>query len=227
MRSCVAGAEQVLADEMGLGKTVQTAAFFAYLAAEHACRGPHLVVAPASTLRNWAAELQAWAPALRTVVYHGTQVRGSGSGGSCTRSLTHPVRARCVQRERFQLQCELRADRHGRSPFDVLVTTYSPFQRQDGYADRKFLRRVPFSYIVLDEAHCMRNPRSSRYQNLLKISAQHRLLLSGTPLQNNATELLALLSFTLPTLFDWSNGEVRCGAGPTQRAAHYRPPPPL
>lgn len=54
---------------------------------------------------------------------------------------------------------------------------------------------------MLDEAHCIKNSVSSRYQNLRGLSPRRRLLLSGTPVQNDVRELLALLSFLMPRVF--------------------------
>lgn len=62
----------VLADEMGLGKTVQAAILLGWLSRHCGVDGPHLVVAPASTLANWQRELTLWCPKLRIVVYSGT-----------------------------------------------------------------------------------------------------------------------------------------------------------
>jgi SWI/SNF-related matrix-associated actin-dependent regulator 1 of chromatin subfamily A len=54
---------------------------------------------------------------------------------------------------------------------------------------------------VYDEGHVLKNPKSQRYEKLVKIPASFRLLLTGTPLQNNLLELAALLGFILPEIF--------------------------
>ncbi|EER05681.1 chromodomain helicase dna binding protein, putative [Perkinsus marinus ATCC 50983] len=63
----------ILADEMGLGKTVQSSVFISAIHELTGGVGPCLVVAPLSTLTHWKRELAKWAPALRTVVFHGAQ----------------------------------------------------------------------------------------------------------------------------------------------------------
>lgn len=75
------------------------------------------------------------------------------------------------------------------------------FERDSGAEDRSFLKRIPFEYLVLDEAHCIKNSQSSRYLNLRGLNPRRRLLLSGTPVQNDVRELLALLSFLMPKVF--------------------------
>ncbi|KAL1510888.1 hypothetical protein AB1Y20_005720 [Prymnesium parvum] len=165
----------ILADEMGLGKTVQVIALLCAISESEAGEAePHLVVAPASTLDNWAREFAAWAPGLRVVKYHGPHAE------------RHVVRAR--------------ADEDG---FDVLLTTYSYFEG-DGSAnrdDRCWLRRRAWGVAVLDEAHALKSSASSRSRRLSLLTTRQRLLLTGTPVQNNLPELLALLSFMLPALF--------------------------
>ena len=66
------GASGILADEMGLGKTVQAISLLAHLLSEGDA-GPHMVVAPASTLDNWQREFEMWCPALRVLKYHGSE----------------------------------------------------------------------------------------------------------------------------------------------------------
>jgi SNF2 family DNA or RNA helicase len=80
----------------------------------------------------------------------------------------------------------------------VLLTTYQLILQSH---DRNFLRKIPFSYLILDEAQNIKNKFSLRYKILFKLNTKHRLLLTGTPLQNNLAELWALLYFLMPQLF--------------------------
>ena len=77
--------------------------------------------------------------------------------------------------------------------FHVCITSY-----QLALADQKTFRRRRWSYLILDEAHNIKNFRSQRWQTLLNFNADHRLLLTGTPLQNNLMELWSLLYFLMP-----------------------------
>ncbi|KKA28994.1 hypothetical protein TD95_004146 [Thielaviopsis punctulata] len=69
---CEQGMSGILADEMGLGKTVQTISLIALLREKDAYFGPHLIVAPLSTLSNWMDEFGRWVPDIPVVMYHGT-----------------------------------------------------------------------------------------------------------------------------------------------------------
>lgn len=69
---CEQGMSGILADEMGLGKTVQTISLIALLREKDAYFGPHLIVAPLSTLSNWMDEFARWVPDIPVVMYHGT-----------------------------------------------------------------------------------------------------------------------------------------------------------
>ena len=172
----------ILADEMGLGKTVQTIALLAHLklcAAERGKRaGPFLVVTPTSTAENWAREFAEWCPSLVCEKYVGTES------------------------ERAQLREQLRCGGRSGCGWDVVITTYSLFERDSSSAkeDRSFLNKQRFDYIVLDEAHCIKNSNSARYRNLCRMSARRRLLLTGTPLENSLRELYTLLAFLMPSL---------------------------
>lgn len=98
------------------------------------------------------------------------------------------------QAEREDLRYELQE-----MEYDVLVTTYN---LATGTApDFKFLRNQHFDMIVYDEGHMLKNSSSERYNKLMRLKADFRLLLTGTPLQNNLKELVSLLAFMLPNLF--------------------------
>lgn len=90
---------------------------------------------------------------------------------------------------------------HGNDPLDVVLTTFSYFSSDSNKGDRSFLRKFEFDYLVVDEGHTLKNPKGLRYMNLNKFQTSHRLLLTGTPVQNSAKELMSLLCFLMP-LFD-------------------------
>lgn len=161
----------ILADDMGLGKTAQIISYLAQLQLEHV-DGVHLIIVPGSTLENWLREFEKFAPDMVVRPYYG------------------------LQAERGQLQEQLEAERN---TIDAIVTTYDMAVKQD---DNKFLRKFgPFAVCVYDEAHMLRNPNSDRYTQLTRIGADHKVLLTGTPLQNNLQELIAILAFIMPEMF--------------------------
>ncbi|OQE35141.1 hypothetical protein PENCOP_c014G03154 [Penicillium coprophilum] len=85
--------------------------------------------------------------------------------------------------------------------WNVLITSY-----QLVLQDQMSLKRKDWHYMILDEAHNIKNFRSQRWQALLTFKSRARLLLTGTPLQNNLTELWSLLFFLMPS--DGTNGGV-------------------
>ena len=143
----------------------------AYLAETHDIWGPFLVVAPASTLHNWQQELTRFVPRLKALPYWGN------------------VKDRTTLRK-FWSKKEISYDQD--APFHVLVTSY-----QLVLADQQYFQRVKWQYMILDEAHMIKNFRSQRWNVLLMFRSFRRLLLTGTPLQNNLTELWALLQFLM------------------------------
>lgn len=98
------------------------------------------------------------------------------------------------QAEREELRYELQ-EMH----YDVLVTTYN--LATGAAPDFKFLKNQHFDVVVYDEGHMLKNSSSERYNKLMRMKADFRVLLTGTPLQNNLKELVSLLAFMLPTLF--------------------------
>ncbi|KAG5488945.1 hypothetical protein JIQ42_00564 [Leishmania sp. Namibia] len=77
--------------------------------------------------------------------------------------------------------------------FHVCVTSYNLVVQ-----DRKVFRRRPWGFLVLDEAHHVKNFMSLKWQSLFDLQAEYRLLLTGTPLQNSIMELWSLFHFLLP-----------------------------
>ena len=82
--------------------------------------------------------------------------------------------------------------------YDVILTTYNTAAQKQ---DRLFLKKLKFCYVVLDEAQNIKNNQSLRHKYLGKLQSEYRLLLTGTPLQNNLDELWALLNFIMPDIF--------------------------
>ena len=170
------GINGILADEMGLGKTVQSISVMAYLAEYHDLWGPFLVIAPASTLHNWQQEITRFVPELKVLPYWGN------------------AKDRKVLRKFWDRKhITYRQD----SPFHVLVTSY-----QLVVQDAQYFQKIRWQYMILDEAQAIKSSQSSRWKSLLGFYCRNRLLLTGTPIQNNMQELWALLHFIMPSLFD-------------------------
>lgn len=167
----VKGKNVVLADEMGLGKTVQTVAFLSWLKHNRGQEGPFLVAVPLSTMPAWADTFDFWAPDINYVVYNGNQV------------------ARNIIKD-----YELLPDGSLRHPrFHVLLTTYEYVLQ-----DAAFLSQIKWQFMAVDEAHRLKNRDSQLYDKLREFKAPARLLITGTPVQNNLGELSALFDFLKP-----------------------------
>lgn len=106
------------------------------------------------------------------------------------------------QNERLDLRVSLSEA----ADFNLMITTYTMLNNRE---DRQFLRKCKFLYMILDEGHMIKNINSQRYQNLISIKTRYRLLLTGTPLQNNLQELLSLLIFIMPELFAEKEEQLR------------------
>ncbi|KAF2118458.1 P-loop containing nucleoside triphosphate hydrolase protein [Lophiotrema nucula] len=164
----------ILADDMGLGKTCQVIAFLSHLK-EQNISGPHLIVVPGSTLENWLREFARFSPTLHVEPYYGSQAsRGEQAA---------------------QILGTLEEDR---TSIDVVVTTYDLAFKP---ADNHFLRQIRPQACIFDEGHMLRSSGTQKYQKLMKIKARCRLLLTGTPLQNSLKELISILAFLMPDLF--------------------------
>jgi DNA helicase INO80 len=170
------GINGILADEMGLGKTIQSISVMAHLAEQQGIWGPFLVIAPASTLHNWQQEITKFVPNLKVLPYWGN-------------AKDRKVLRKFWDRKHITYTQD--------SPFHVLVTSY-----QLVVQDTQYFQKIRWQYMILDEAQAIKSSQSSRWKSLLGFHCRNRLLLTGTPIQNNMQELWALLHFIMPTLFD-------------------------
>ncbi|MCF7732321.1 MAG: DEAD/DEAH box helicase, partial [Akkermansiaceae bacterium] len=152
----------LLADDMGLGKTIQTIALIEHLLLARNPDDPGLVlvVATASLLGNWAAEIARFAPGRPVHTLHGAN--------------------RDALRDRIE-------------PGGVILTSYSTLPR-----DLAWHLRQNYLLVVADEASLMRNPDTDHAKALFKLRADHRLALSGTPLENGVRDLWSIFHFILP-----------------------------
>ncbi|KAF7557355.1 hypothetical protein G7046_g6058 [Stylonectria norvegica] len=178
----------IIGDEMGLGKTVQLIAFIAALHYSKRLHRPVIVVAPATLLRQWVSEFHRWWPPLRVAILH-----ASGSGMMNPKleddyDLDHyrPIASKSEKAAR-RIVNGLVKNGH------VLITTYAGLQT---YTDE--LLNVQWDYAVLDEGHKIRNPNAEITVTCKELNTPHRVILSGTPVQNNLTELWSLFDFIYP-----------------------------
>ncbi|KAK3638718.1 DNA repair protein rhp26 [Elasticomyces elasticus] len=165
----------IIGDEMGLGKTIQAIAFLAGLHYSGFLEKPVIVVCPATVMKQWVNEFHLWWPPLRD-----------------SDSSSHkPGRSR-VQHTKGYRQARAIVNRVLANGH-VLVTTYSGLQT---YAP--LLIPLDWGYAVLDEGHKIRNPNAGVTIHCKELRTHHRVILSGTPMQNNLTELWSLFDFVFP-----------------------------
>ncbi|CAB0014126.1 unnamed protein product [Nesidiocoris tenuis] len=181
------GTDTILADEMGLGKTIQTITFLYSLYKEGHCKGPFLISVPLSTIINWEREFELWAPDFYVVTYVGDKD------------------SRAVAREHefsfdegaIRSGTKAAKLRSGNVKFHVLLTSYELIS-----IDNATLSSIEWQVLVVDEAHRLKSNQSKFFRILAAYNIAYKLLLTGTPLQNNLEELFHLLNFLTPDKFN-------------------------
>ncbi len=161
-----------LADDMGLGKTLQVTSWLAHLHRQGILAGrAALIVAPASLLSNWQEEIARFAPQLRTILLHPD-------------TLT-PGQTDTLRRTPMRLL----------EGVEVALTTYGMVTRL-----AELLAKEELPALVLDEAQAIKNAGSQRTKAILQLVSPRRVALTGTPVENNLSELRALFDFLTPGL---------------------------
>lgn len=153
------GAGACLADDMGLGKTLQTIA----LLLEQKAEGASLVVAPASVVPNWRAELSRFAPTLSVTLLNQAENREEAIKEA--------------------------------TAGDIVVTTYALLN-----TEQEHLTEKEWNVVCLDEAHTIKNPNTKMSKAAMRLKAQRKVILTGTPIQNHLSELWNLFQFINPGL---------------------------
>uniref|UniRef100_A0A672PWZ6 Chromodomain helicase DNA binding protein 6 n=1 Tax=Sinocyclocheilus grahami TaxID=75366 RepID=A0A672PWZ6_SINGR len=167
----------ILADEMGLGKTIQSITFL-YEIFLMGLRGPFLIIAPLSTITNWEREFRTWTE-INVIVYHGSQIS----------------RQMILQYEMYHRD-EQGNIVSGQFKFHGIITTFEMIM-----ADCPELKKLNWCCVVIDEAHRLKNRNCKLLEGLKLMNLEHKVLLTGTPLQNSVEELFSLLNFLEPSQF--------------------------
>ncbi|KAL3492001.1 SNF2 family N-terminal domain-containing protein [Aspergillus germanicus] len=183
----------IIGDEMGLGKTIQAIAFLAGLHYSKQLTKPIVVVCPATVMKQWVNEFHRWWPPFRVSILH---TSGSGMVNIKNESSREDALISGSYRSGSSSAGTKAARKVVKRVVEeghVLVTTYSGLQ---SYAS--LLIPVEWGGAVLDEGHKIRNPNTSITIHCKELRTPHRIILSGTPMQNNLTELWSLFDFVFP-----------------------------
>ncbi|XP_018090747.1 chromodomain-helicase-DNA-binding protein 6 isoform X8 [Xenopus laevis] len=162
---------------MGLGKTIQSITFLSEIFFM-GIRGPFLIIAPLSTITNWEREFRTWTE-MNTVVYHGSQI---------SRQMIHQYEMHYRDEQGTPIP--------GFYKFHVVITTFEMI-----LADCPELKKIRWSCVIIDEAHRLKNRNCKLLEGLKLMALEHKVLLTGTPLQNSVEELYSLLNFLEPLQF--------------------------
>jgi SWI/SNF-related matrix-associated actin-dependent regulator of chromatin subfamily A member 5 len=154
------------------GKTLQTISLLCHLKENEKITGPSLIVCPLSVLSSWCNEMRKWAPSLKFIQMHASN-------------------------QEEQLRQRKHLLEHA-TEYDVILTTYDMAKAP---AFLFFFQRTRFHYLVLDEGHKIKSHVTLVSRAMRKIHSGNRLLLTGTPLQNNLVELWSLMNFLYPEIF--------------------------
>lgn len=214
------GLSGILGDEMGLGKTLQTLSLVQYLkntrklSRSHGESRPCLVICPLSVLSSWISEARRWTPGLKVLRFHGPMVERNrvkriaageedmyGNKTSYARRRKND-RLSAAGKPVLALGSEIEDD--DEDGIDLIITTYDSFKSEESWFKRAFV----WSYVVLDEGHKIKNDLSQVSKALQGLGAEYRLILTGTPLQNNLVELWALLRWLYPEVFVENTAEL-------------------
>ena len=163
----------ILCDDMGLGKTLQT---LCIVASDHHQRAEEFAKTQAPDVRR----LPSLVVCPPTLSGHWQQeIRAYAPFLSVTAYVGPPS-------ERKSMKDKL-------NETDVVITSYDVCRN-----DTEILERYSWNYVVLDEGHLIKNPKAKITIAVKKLKSNHRLILTGTPIQNNVVELWSLFDFLMP-----------------------------
>uniref|UniRef100_A0A7N2RCC1 Uncharacterized protein n=1 Tax=Quercus lobata TaxID=97700 RepID=A0A7N2RCC1_QUELO len=180
----------ILGDDMGLGKTMQICGFLAGLFHSRLINRV-LVVAPKTLLPHWIKELSVVGLYDNIREYYGA----------------------CPKARQYELQYILQDKGVLLTTYDIVRNNSKSLRGGYDFDDEGSEDSVTWDYMILDEGHFIKNPSTQRAKSLLEIPSAHRIIISGTPLQNNLKELWALVNFCCPDLLGdnkWFKEKFEC-----------------
>jgi DNA repair and recombination protein RAD54 and RAD54-like protein len=175
----------IMADEMGLGKTLQCITLMWTLLKQSPDPGKStiqkcIIACPSSLVRNWANELVKW---LGKDAIHPFAIDGKASKAE----LTQQIRQWCIASGRAVVR-------------PVLIVSYETLR-----LNIEELNNTPVGLLLCDEGHRLKNGESQTFTALNGLKVDRRVILSGTPIQNDLSEYFSLLNFANPSLLGTRN----------------------
>ncbi|WCJ41023.1 chromatin remodeling 24 [Euphorbia peplus] len=167
----------ILGDDMGLGKTMQICGFLAGLFHSRLIRRA-LIVAPKTLLSHWIKELSIVGLSEKIREYFGTSLKA----------------------REYELQYILQDKGILLTTYDIVRNNSKSLRGDNYFTDEESEDGYTWDYMILDEGHLIKNPSTQRAKSLLEIPSGHRVIISGTPIQNNLKEMWTLFNFSCPNL---------------------------
>lgn len=175
------GTGGILGDEMGLGKTIQIVAFLAALDYSNKLKGSVIILAPTTVLRQWEREFRIWWPRFRVRILHHSEDFSKRKGNS---KVNRQLQGKFDPKRTVE---EVLSKNHG-----VLITSYEQVRKNpDLYLEN-------FHYVIADEGHKLKSPDAEVTLTCKRFDTPHRIIMSGSPLQNHLKELWSLFDFVFP-----------------------------
>lgn len=182
----------ILCDEMGLGKTFMTICMVGsdhFIQRAHVQDGPicpSLIVCPPTLIEHWLYEIEKFIPSKTRSILNSVSYSGSLADRV-------NLRSRILDAIGKSKENSTGHDYNQDGSINLVVSSYDIVRN-----DIDFFKEVQWNYCVLDEGHIIKNGKTKLSRSIRLINAKHRLILSGTPIQNNVTELWSLFDFLMP-----------------------------
>lgn len=189
----------IIGDEMGLGKTVQILSFLGALHFSDMYK-PSIVICPVTLLRQWKREARRWYPKFRVKILHDSardtssrhnQATSDASDSESEASPDSDYEGKIISKKAKIWDSLI--NKVLRSKCGLLITTYEQLRI---LGDQ--LLDIEWGYAILDEGHRIRNPNAEVTLVCKQLQTVHRIIMTGSPIQNKLTELWSLFDFVFP-----------------------------
>ncbi|KAI9122096.1 hypothetical protein K1719_006785 [Acacia pycnantha] len=189
----------IIGDEMGLGKTIQVLSFLGALHFSGMYK-PSIIICPVTLMRQWKREVQKWYPKFHVELLHDSardpDVRKKQSkcdesdndnNSSSDSDYETNIQSKSTRKWESLISRVLRTES------GLLITTYEQLRIL-----RDLLLDIEWGYAILDEGHRIRNPNAEITLVCKQLQTVHRIIMTGSPIQNKLTELWSLFDFVFP-----------------------------